>query len=112
QIKGEFEYIVNVGATIPRMPQMERASWMAFLGMLANFPHLLTNRHLMKRMAEMHHIEDEMMLNELHQLGKQIMGGQVPYPGNSGSQAGVGEERPTSAMGGMVGGLQSAGSAV
>jgi hypothetical protein len=112
QIEGEYEYKVNVGATIPRMPQMERASWMAFLGMLANFPHLLTNQHLMKKMAEMHHIEDERMLAELHQLGQQIMGGQVPYPGASGSQAGVGEDRPTSAMGGMIGGAQSMNKAV
>ena len=112
QIEGEFEYIVNVGATIPRMPQMERASWMAFLGLLANFPHLLTNKHLLQRMAEMHHIEDERMLDELQMIGKQILSGQVPYPGGAGSQKGVPEDRPTSAMGGMIGGLKSVNKAV
>ena len=108
QIEGEFEYGVNVGATIPRLPQMERNSWMAFLTLLSNFPHLLTQKHLLKRMAEMHHIEDEPMLEELYQLGKQIMGGQVPLPGKSGSQAGQGEERPVSAIGGQTGGFAGA----
>ena len=88
---------------------MERQSWQAFLQLLANFPHLLTQKHLLKRMAEMHHIEDEAMLEELFALGKQIMGGQVPMPGQSGSQPGQGETRPVSAMGGQGGGMQSFG---
>jgi hypothetical protein len=107
EIEGEFEYSVNVGATIPRMPQMERASWQAFLQLLQGFPHLLTQRHLLKRMAEMHHIEVEAMLAEMMELGKQILGGQVPMPGPAGSQPGVGEDRPMSAVGGMAGGVQS-----
>ena len=112
EIDGEYEYSVNVGATVPRMPQMERASWMAFLQLLASFPHLATNRHLLKRMAEMHHIEDERMLDELISMAQKILSGQVPMPGQQGSQAGVPEERPTSAMGGMVGGLKSVGNAI
>jgi len=60
-------------------------------------------------MAEMHHIEDEMMLQQLQQIAQQMMGGQLPMPGNSGSQAGVPEERPVSAMGGQAGGFQSMG---
>jgi hypothetical protein len=60
-------------------------------------------------MAEMHHIEDEPMLEELYQLGKQIMGGQVAPPGNSGSQAGQGETRPVSAVGGQTGGFAGGG---
>jgi len=41
EIDGEYEYSVNVGATLPRMPQMERASWQAFLALLSQFPQLL-----------------------------------------------------------------------
>ena len=106
-VNGEFEYTVNVGATLPRMPQIERASWMAFLGLLAQFPHLLLSKRLFKKMAEMHHIEDEILLEEMYNIGQQIMGGQLPMPGGAGSQPGVGEDRPTSAMGGMAGGGQS-----
>jgi hypothetical protein len=106
-IEGEYEYSVNPGATIPNMPHVERASWMAFLGILASFPHLLLSRRLFKKMAEMHHIEDEVMLEELYNIGQKIMGGQLPMPGQSGSQAGVGEDRPVSAMGGQAGGIQS-----
>lgn len=107
EIQGEYEYSVNVGATIPQMPQIERSSWMAFLGIVASFPHLLLSKRLFKKMAEMHHIEDEILVEELYQIGKQIMSGQLPMPGQSGSQAGVGEQRPVSAMGGMAGGFNS-----
>jgi hypothetical protein len=107
EIQGEYEYSVNVGSTMPRMPHIERSSWMAFLGVLASFPHLLLSKRLFKQLAEMHHIEDEQMLEELHTIGKQIMSGQLPMPGQGGSQPGVGEDRPVSAMGGQVGGIQS-----
>lgn len=106
-IAGEYAYEVNVGSTIPRIPQMERSSWMAFLGLLANFPQLLLSKHLLKRMAEMHHIEDEVMLNEISDIGQKMMSGQLPMSGSSGSQPGVGEERPESASGGQAGGVQS-----
>ena len=107
EVNGEYEYSVNVGATLPRMPQMERASWQAFLSMLSQFPQLLLSKRLLKNMAEQHHIEDEAMIDELYNLGKQMMSGQIPAPGNTGSQKGVGEDRPVSAMGGMAGGGQS-----
>ena len=65
------------------------------------------SKRLFKKMAELHHIEDDVLVEELHQIGKQIMGGKLPMPGGAGSQPGVGEERPQSSMGGMVGGSQS-----
>ena len=48
------------------------------------------------------------MLEEMRQIGLKILTGQMPMPGAGGSQAGVPEDRPTSAMGGMLGGMQSA----
>ena len=107
EIEGEYEYSVNVGATLPRMPAIERSSWMAFLSLLAQFPHLLLSKRLFKKMAELHHIEDEILIEEMHKIGQQIMQGQLPMPGGGGSQPGVGEDRPQSAMGGMAGGIQS-----
>jgi len=107
EINGEFQYDVNPGATIPNMPQMERASWLSFLTLLAGFPHLLLNKHLMKRMAEMHHIEDEVMLEELLQLGKMIMGGQMPMPGQQGSAPNTSETKPQAVTGGQTGGPMS-----
>lgn len=107
EIEGEYQYDVNVGSTLPRMPQMERASWQAFLGMLTNFPQLLLSPRLLKNMAEQHHIEDESMINELMDIGKKMMSGQIPASGNVGSQPGVGEDRPVSAIGGQVGGASN-----
>ena len=103
-IAGEFEYSVNVGSTIPRLPQIERSQWLAFLQLLGSFPHLMTQKRLMKHMAELHHLEDESMLEELFQLGQKILGGQVPMPGGGGSQAGTSEDNPiTKILGAALG---------
>ena len=107
EIEGEYQYSVNVGSTIPQLPQMERASWQAFLALLAQFPQLLLSKRLLKSTAEQHHIEDEALVEELHMIGKQMMSGQIPQSGNIGSQPGVGEDRPVSAMGGQAGGGKS-----
>jgi len=106
-IQGEFEYTVNTGATLPQLPQMERASWQAFLQFLSNAPQFMLSPQLMKRAAEMHHIEDEQMLDELRDIAMKMVSGEIPMPGNQGSQAGVGENRPMSAVGGQAGGMQS-----
>ena len=88
KIDGEYEYGVNVGSTAPRLPDIERAQWIAFLSqVVVPFPHILTAPQIMKRMAEMFHIEDEATLEEFRQLGLKIMSGQMPMPGQSGGGA-------------------------
>lgn len=105
-IDGEYEYGVDVGSTTPRIPQIERAQWMAFLQVLGGFPHLLTSQRFMSHMAELHNISDEGMVEELRQIGLRIMGGQMPMPGQSGSQAGVPGNNPIAAMLGSALGAQ------
>lgn len=84
-IEGEFEYSVNSGASKPRLPDIERAQLMAFFNQVViPFPHILTQPATMKRMAELFHIEDEAMVEELRQLGEKILSGQLPFPGNQG----------------------------
>lgn len=108
-IEGEYDYTVNVGATQPRLPHIERASWQAFLAFLGAAPQFLLSKALLKKAAEMHHIEDDLLIEEMHEIGKMMMSGQVPTPGGGAgsSMAGVSEERPASAMAGMVNGLQA-----
>ena len=106
-INGEFEYSVNVGSTMPQLPQMERASWIAFLTLLQGFPQLLLSPTLIKEMAELHHLDNEALVNELLQIGKQMMSGQIPSTSPQGSQPGQGEDRPVSAIAGQFGGQQS-----
>jgi hypothetical protein len=85
QIQGEFEYSVNVGASQPRLPDIERAQWIAFLSQVViPFPHILTAPAFMNRVAEMFHIEDEAALEELRQIGSKILSGQMPMPGGQG----------------------------
>ncbi len=107
EIKGEFQYSVNVGASSPRLPQIERAQWTAFISsVVIPMPHVLTAPHFMKKMAEMYGIEDEAMLEELRQLGQQMMSGQVPMPGQTGSAAGVPTDNPiTKVLGAAMGPL-------
>lgn len=115
-IQGEYEYSVNVGATRPRLPDIERSQWIAFMSqVIIPFPHILTMPSVMKRMAEMFHIEDEAALEEFRQMGLKIMSGQAPMPGGGGSQPGVTEDNPVTkilgaAMGSMGGNVNGGGS--
>src|SRR2546421_9120067 len=85
QIEGEYEYGVNVGASQPRLPDIERAQWIAFMSqVIVPFPQILTAPTIMKRMAEMFHIEDEAALEEFRQLGLKMMTGAMPMPGQQG----------------------------
>jgi hypothetical protein len=106
-IEGQYIYEVNAGATMPRLPQMERTSWMAFLSFLGNNPQFMGSRRLMEKAAEMHHIEDDALIDELMAIGERMMSGQIPTPGQSGSLPNVAESRPVSAMGGQAGGAKS-----
>lgn len=84
-VEGEYEYSVNLGASQPRLPEIERAQWIAFLSQVViPFPQILTLPNLMKRMAAMFHIEDEAAVEELRQLGLKMMAGLTPMPGNQG----------------------------
>jgi hypothetical protein len=105
-IQGEYEYSVSAGATKPRIPEMQRAQWIAFMQLVIQMPHMLTAPSFMKRMAEMHGLEDEAALEELRQLGLKMMSGQLPMPGQTGSQPGAAENNPIAAVMGAALGPQ------
>lgn len=84
-IKGEYEYSVNAGASQPRIPEIERAQWIAFMSQVViPFPAILTAPNFMRRAAEMFHIEDEAAIEELRQIGLKMMQGIIPQPGQQG----------------------------
>jgi hypothetical protein len=100
EIEGEYEYSVNVGASQPRLPEIERAQWIAFMSQVViPFPHILQAPSMMKRMAEMFHIEDEAAVEELRQIGIKIMQGMLPMPGG---QGGGPSENPVAQIMGMA----------
>lgn len=109
EINGEFEYDVNVGATIPKMPQMERASLMAFLQVVSTFPMLATDKAVLKRILEMHHMEGDSIVDGLMRIAeKQIQMMQAGLANKAGgSVAGVTENKPATTMGGQAGGEKS-----
>ncbi|HOX22270.1 MAG TPA: hypothetical protein PLL10_02305, partial [Elusimicrobiales bacterium] len=103
-INGEYVYEVAVGSTQPRLPQMERASLLAALQLFANAPQLMTSARMVKRVLELHHIEDQTMVDEIVSIGRAMMQSQSGPPQQTGSLPNVGESRPVSAMGGQFGG--------
>jgi len=101
-IKGEFEYSVNVGASQPRLPDIERAQLTAFLSQVViPFPQILTQKAIVKQFAELFHIEDDAFIEAMVMLGQQIAQGQVPAPG---AQGGGPSNNPVAEMMGMAGG--------
>jgi len=100
QIQGEFEYSVNVGSTIPQLPEIERAQWMQFLSLIAQAPQLALSKTLLKRMATMHRIEDDSMIDEIYQISKAMMGGGLQQPQQMGSLPNVTDPR-SKTMGAM-----------
>lgn len=109
-INGEYEYTINVGATTPQLPEVERAQWIAFLGLLGNAPQLMMSKSLLNRSAEMHHIEDENLINELWNIGKMMMQMQAAkMQAKSGSAPGVPSPAtfPASSTGGMAHGMNN-----
>jgi hypothetical protein len=101
EIAGEFEYSVNVGASQPRNPQVERSQWLAFLQVVGNFPQLMTSPRLMNHMAELHQIDDEQMVQEMIQIGQQMM--QMEQQQQAAPVAGVPTNNPVTAMLGQMG---------
>lgn len=104
-IDGQYAFSVNIGSTQPRLPHVERAQWIAFWSQVViPMPAILTRPNIMKKFAEMFGIEDDAMLEEFRQLGLAMISGQLPIPGAQGSQAGIPENNPVAAAGGMAGG--------
>jgi len=105
EIPAEYEYSVDVGSITPQLPEIERAQWMAFLGLIAQAPQLMLSKRLLTKTAEMHHIHDETMVDELMQIGQQIASGQLATPGQQGSQPNVTQQNPQAAQGGAAAGI-------
>ena len=106
KISGEYEYGVNVGASQPRIPAIERSQLLAFFQILGQFPQLMTSERLMQHMAKLYNLEDETLVNELLQIGRAMMGAQQQEQaggqeaqGNGASPvAGVNPENPITAI--------------
>jgi hypothetical protein len=107
-IEGEYEYSVNVGAMTPRLPEIERAQWIAFLNLIAGAPQLALSKRLLKQMSELFHIYDETLVEEIYNIAKQMMLGQLAMPGRQGSTPGT-PGLPGTAQSGMAMGMANMG---
>jgi len=86
-IEGEYEYSVNVGATTPQLPEIERAQLLSFAGLFMQAPQLWASLPTFtKHILESHHIYNEKMIEEFKAVGDAIASGAIPVPGAQGSQ--------------------------
>ncbi len=104
-IEAEYEYSIDVGSVTPQLPEIERAQWIGFLGALMQAPYLMQSKRLLTKSAEMFHIHDETMVEEIMQIGKQIMAQQAGPPGAAGSQPNLMAVNPVAAQGGAAQGI-------
>jgi len=107
QIQGEYEYSINVGAMTPQVPEIERAQWLAFLGVLGANPWLALSEELIKKTARDHHVDNEVLIQQLMDIAKKLMSGQLAPPGagGQGSQPNVANFNPVAASGGAAMGI-------
>jgi hypothetical protein len=111
EIDGEYEYTIDVGQTTPQLPEIERAQWMAFLGLIGQNPWMAQSPGLVKKMAELHHIYDETLVDELVKLAT----GQVQAAaqqaaakaGGVGGMPGVMQQNPAAIGGGTAAGVNN-----
>lgn len=89
-IEGEYQYSVNVSQMQPQSPEVERSQFTAVLNLFASAPQLMLSDRLLKKIAEMYHIDDPTMITELKNIAQQMMSGQIPMPGQQGSTPGSG----------------------
>jgi hypothetical protein len=107
-ISGEYEYSIATGSTTPQLPEIERAQWLAFLGLIAQNPQLALSKALLKKTAEMHHISpDDPMIEEVYQISAKMMSGQMPMPGQQGSMPNVSVMNPVAMTGGAAAGINN-----
>jgi hypothetical protein len=112
EIEGEYAIETNVASTAPQNPEMERNSFIAWLSMLASAPHLMLSRRLLEKSAEMHHVDDEVLIDEMFAIGQLILkqqsqGGQGAATRGTGSVPNVTEQNPQAITGGQRGGFDS-----
>lgn len=108
-IAGEYAYSINLGATTPQIPEIERAQWMSFLQLLASAPQIGLSKTLLKRTAEMYHVYDQTMIDEIFQIAQKMMSGGAPQTGGVGSLPGVADlmTAAQSKTGGMASGINN-----
>jgi hypothetical protein len=107
EINGQYQYSINVGATTPQLPEIERAQWMAFLGLVAQAPWMAQSPNLVKKMAELHHIYDDNLVDELVKLatGQSQMQAQQAAAKGVGSMPNVMQQNPAAIGGGTAAGI-------
>lgn len=108
-IEGEYEYTLNVGTTVPHLPDIERAQLDAFLGLIAANPMLAMSERLLRKRFELQGFDDEIIIKEIKGIAQAMLTGQLSMPGQSGSVAGTPSPatRSPSISGGMAAGINN-----
>jgi hypothetical protein len=106
EIAGEYQYSIDVGSVTPQLPEIERAQWIGFIGAVIQAPWIAASKLLLKQTAQMFHISNDAMVEELSAIASQMMQ-QGMAQGQAGSQANLMAMNPVSAQGGMAQGVSN-----
>lgn len=106
EIAGEYQYSIDVGSVTPQLPEIERAQWIGFIGAVIQAPWIAMSKLLLKQTAQMFHISNDAMVEELSAIASQMMQ-QGMAQGQAGSQANLMAMNPVSAQGGMAQGVSN-----
>lgn len=98
---GEFNYEVAVGSLIPRDPDTERSSWIAFLQFIAMNPNIGQSPILLAKTAKMFGVEDKSLIQEMVNFAMAIQQQQMMQGGQPGQPSMSGDMAKTLGMGGQ-----------
>ena len=107
EIEGEYQYSMDVGATTPQLPEIERAQFNAVLELLISAPQIMQSEPLLKEIFKMYNVSSPIVISELTKIAQQMLSGQIPMPGPRGSAPNQMEQNPAAISGGMASGINN-----
>lgn len=95
-LEGEFEVGIEVGSMLPRTTAVERQQLSQLMVTLAQNPLIMASRFLMDRLFQTFEIRDNRMLDELVQIGQQMLQAEQQTPAGQQGQpnGGPGQQGP------------------
>lgn len=107
EINGEYDYSIDLGATTPQIPEIERAQFSAVLQLLISAPQIMQSPALLKEIFKMYSVSSPVIIAELTQIAQKMLSGQIPMPSAQGSQPNTSQQNPAAIQGGAAAGINN-----
>lgn len=94
----DFTYEIAISSLLPRDPDSERTSWMAFLEFIGLNPQIGMSEVLLKKTAKMFGVEDQTIISELVKFAQAVQQQQMLTGGSAGKPSMAGDTRKQMGM--------------